>query len=781
MVEMGMKHVVGAVLRLRNRQEMLATAGLVLLAGALTVAALHVAAPSLRPPHEPGNGAWGAQRTLAALVCGASLAVLAMAALTQRELRRRHAARALSERQFAQLVSSISDYAICMLDPQGRVSQWNAGARALIGYEAHEAVGLPFAHFFAAQDRNEGRPGAALREADDNGIAKGQWICRRRDGSQFWAQGTVEKLQHEGAPIGYSLVTRDITGIKATQDALAIKSHQLDTAIGHMNHGLCMFDADERLLLANRAFYRIWSIPEEQCQPDMTLAAMAYAGFFERKQNRGPAQTLAFIRQAVQHAIESGGTPSWTLEVADDLILAVSEQPIPGGGWITTFEDITAQRRSEAQIAHMAMHDALTGLPNRTRFYRTLDETLATACSDGSGDKVAVIAIDLDRFKEINDTFGHASGDHLLHTLATRFAACRREGEAIARLGGDEFAAALRFSGRAELNDFIARLQICIAAPVTDEGQPLSVGASLGVAIYPQDGPTRETLLNNADLAMYRAKSTLGESVCFFEPGMDESARQRRQLANDLREALPRGEMSLLYQPQRSLRTGALAGYEALLRWNHPRRGLVSPTEFIPIAEETGVIIALGEWVLRQACTEARNWPGGYKVAVNLSPVQFLQLDLVDVVRGVLLETGLPARRLELEITETAIIADKLRALHCLRQIKAMGVSVAIDDFGTGYSSLDTLQSFPFDKIKIDKSFLLRSEGSAQARAIIRAVLALGKSLDIPVLAEGVETESQLRVLEAEGCDEAQGYYFGRPAAAPSLGTRADLTANEGG
>jgi len=782
-----MKHVVGAVPRLRNRQETLAMAGLVLLAATLTVAALHAAAPSPRAPHGLGSGVSAAQRTLAALVCGASFAVLAIAALAQRVLRRGHAARALSERQFSQLVRGITDYAICMLDPKGCVSQWNAGGRALIGYEAHEAIGLPFAHFFAASDRAEGRPAAALREADQTGIAKGQWICRRRDGSQFWAQGTIEKLHDgDGAPIGYSLITRDITRIKATQDALAVKTHQLDTAIGHMSHGLCMFDAEERLLLANRAFYRIWSIPEDQCQPGITLAAMTYAGFLGRTRDKGPAETLAFIRQSVQHAIECGGTPSWTLEVAEDLILSVAEQPIPGGGWITTFEDITAQRRSEAQIAHMAMHDALTGLPNRTRFYRALDEMLAGSAAGEDRDKVAVIAIDLDRFKEINDTFGHASGDHLLHTLAARFSACGREGEAIARLGGDEFAAALRFTDRAELNDFIARLRTCIAAPVTDEGQPLSVGASLGVAIYPQDGPTRETLLNNADLAMYRAKSTLGESVCFFEPGMDETARQRRQLANDLREALPRGEMSLLYQPQRSLRTGALAGYEALLRWNHPRRGLVSPTEFIPIAEETGEIIALGEWVLRQACIEARNWPGGEKVAVNLSPVQFLQLDLVEVVRGVLLETGLPARRLELEITETAIIADKLRALHCLRQIKAMGVSVAIDDFGTGYSSLDTLQSFPFDKIKIDKSFLLRSEGSAQARAIIRAVLALGKSLDIPVLAEGVETESQLRVLEAEGCDEAQGYYFGRPAAAPSLGapslvTGPDLTANGAG
>jgi EAL domain-containing protein (putative c-di-GMP-specific phosphodiesterase class I) len=268
---------------------------------------------------------------------------------------------------------------------------------------------------------------------------------------------------------------------------------------------------------------------------------------------------------------------------------------------------------------------------------------------------------------------------------------------------------------------------------------------------------------------MYRAKSSVGESICFFEPAMDESARQRRHLAADLRRAVERNEFTLLYQPQVSIQTGDVTGHEALLRWNHPVRGLISPDEFIPIAEETGAILEIGEWVLREACREARHWPAEQKVAVNISPVQFVQQGLVDRVRAVLVETGLSPSRLELEITETAIMTDKMGALHSLRQFKAMGVSIAIDDFGTGYSSLDTLHSFPFDKIKIDKSFLLRAESSPQARAIIRAVLALGRSLEIPVLAEGVENERQLAVLRHEGCDEAQGYYFGRPAPAPSL------------
>ncbi|PNU02013.1 hypothetical protein A8V01_11265 [Novosphingobium guangzhouense] len=701
---------------------------------------------------------------IAALSCGLSL-------LTARSVwHQAHAERERGERQFSRLLRNTSGYAICALDREARVTQWNAGGRALFGYEEDEAIGLPLESFFTAQDRAAHRPANALQEAGAKGIAKGQWLCPRRDGTHFWATGTIETLHdRDGSLIGYSFITRDITDIKEAQDAVAAAGQRLDMALDHMPQGLCMFDRDERMVLANPAFYRVWSICEATWRPGSTLSDMVNAGCFSARKH--PAETLTMIRESVRRAIESGGNPGWTLDVSEDLVLAITESPVPGGGWIATFEDITAQRRSEAKIAHMAMHDALTGLPNRPRFYQSLDEMTAEV-REGD-DRLAVIAIDLDRFKEVNDTFGHALGDHLLRSVAERLASTRRSNETIARLGGDEFAATIRYARRAELNDFIARIRACIATPVTapdaDGGHALIVGASLGIAIFPQDGTTRETLLNNADLAMYRAKATLGESVCFFEPGMDESARQRRQLAADLRHAVERGELRLLYQPQRSLRTGTLAGYEALLRWQHPVRGAVSPADFIPIAEETGEIIALGEWVLRQACIEARGWPGEEKVAVNLSPVQFLQPDLVEMVRAVLLETGLPARRLELEITETAIISDKLRALHCLRQIKGMGISVAIDDFGTGYSSLDTLQSFPFDKIKIDKSFLMRSEGSAQARAIIRAVLALGKSLDIPVLAEGVETESQLRVLEAEGCDEAQGYYFGRPAEAPSL------------
>ncbi|WP_255406133.1 EAL domain-containing protein [Novosphingobium sp. CF614] len=682
--------------------------------------------------------------------------------------RQTRAALERSERQFSILVKNTSDYAICMLDREGRISQWNAGARQLTGYEAGQVIGMSMACLFTVEDRAEGLPAQALDTAAIKGICKGLWICRRRDGTHFWADSTMEKVcDEQGVHTGFSLITHDVTQIREAQTLVAETSQRLDTALENMHEGLCLFDDDDRVVLCNWRFRELWNLDASNCAPGTALGQLIVAGFMNPD---GPACADGHLRQfrhILDNTLAEQNSAPVVVELGENRVVSIANSPLPEGGWVTTCTDITEQRRSEAKIEYMALHDSLTGLPNRTGYYRRLDHEIEQAAQHGA--QVAVIAIDLDRFKEINDTYGHAAGDGVLQTIAERLMASNREGEAIARLGGDEFAAAKSFSDQRELREFILRVQKCIVSPMEDGGQRLSVGASLGIALYPQDAATREALLNNADLAMYRAKSTVGQTVCFFEPSMDESARARRQLANDLRHAISRGELRLLYQPQRSLKTGALSGYEALLRWHHAKRGVVPPDEFIPLAEETGEIFTIGEWVLQQACMEARRWPVEQKVAVNLSPVQFLQPGLVERVRAILIETGLSPRRLELEITETAIITDKLRALHCLRQIKAMGVSVAIDDFGTGYSSLDTLHSFPFDKIKIDKSFLSQAESSGQARAIIRAVLALGKSLDIPVLAEGVETESQLLVLQSEGCDEAQGYYFGRPAAAPSL------------
>ncbi|ENN85645.1 hypothetical protein RHSP_05577 [Rhizobium freirei PRF 81] len=439
------------------------------------------------------------------------------------------------------------------------------------------------------------------------------------------------------------------------------------------------------------------------------------------------------------------------------------------GGWLLVIGtgiasymiDERASQESIQKLQHMALNDLLTGLPNRSSFNDYLDRALEHAKEDSA--KLAVIGIDLDRFKEINDLRGHKAGDQALKAIGRRLLRVIKDGEFVARVGGDEFAAAKRFQNQSELLDFVARLEKFLFEPIRIDDFETVTGASIGVAVYPDDGDDQERLISNADLAMYRAKADIGRAVCFYESKMDEAARARHTLAQDLRRAVELDQLDLHYQVQTSVQTGEVCGYEVLVRWNHPERGSVPPSEFIPIAEESGTILVIGEWVMRNACREAATWSKPYKIAVNLSPVQFAHADLAKLVHSILLETGLSPSRLELEITESTIIADKTRTLHVLRQIRALGVTIAIDDFGTGYSSLDTLRSFPFDKIKLDRSFMNEVDDSIQAKAIVRAVLTLGKSLDIPVLAEGVETNHQLEILRIEGCDEAQGFFLGRP------------------
>jgi diguanylate cyclase (GGDEF)-like protein len=418
-----------------------------------------------------------------------------------------------------------------------------------------------------------------------------------------------------------------------------------------------------------------------------------------------------------------------------------------------------AQLASERRIHYLAHFDALTGLPNRAAFRDRLDDALAS-----HPDCAAVICIDLDRFKEINDVFGHATGDRALIAVTKLFAAALQPGEYLARFGGDEFfAVQVGCPQPKSAVEFAERLHNVIAAPVLIEGHKIPVGAAFGIALYPENGASGPELMGNADFAMYRAKKLVGKKICFFEPDMDAKVRDRRAIGLDLREALAERQLSLHYQAQTRISTSEILGYEALLRWQHPARGNISPADFIPIAEETGLIVPIGEWVLREACTTAAKWPHVYRIAVNISPVQIAHSDLPAILREILLETGLTPSRLELEITETTLINDMARTLHVLRQIKAMGVTVAMDDFGTGYSSLSTLQAFPFDKIKIDRSFVDRLPGNAQAVSIMRAILALGRSLNIPVLAEGIETAEHLNFLRQEGCDEGQGFLLGRP------------------
>lgn len=423
---------------------------------------------------------------------------------------------------------------------------------------------------------------------------------------------------------------------------------------------------------------------------------------------------------------------------------------------------IDKETRSVAiqRLHHMAMTDALTGLPNRLSFKTELQRQIENARRIGA--RLAVIAIDLDRFKEVNDVHGHRAGDDVLVAMANRMREALPEG-IVARLGGDEFVALVRVEHQNQLLKSMARLSALLKQPLVFKDFEARIGASIGVAMFPQDADHAEALTNNADLAMYRAKRERSLVPHFYDAVLDEAIRERRELANELRQAIDAKQLEIHYQVQASLATQQVTGYEALLRWHHPKLGNISPSDFIPIAEEHGLIVRLGEWVLWKACADAVSWQHHSKVAINVSPLQLSHANLPQVIQQVLHETGLPAHRLEIELTESAIMADRDRALDVLLEIKGLGVGVALDDFGTGYSSLETLRVFPFDKIKLDRFFISGITDSPESIAIVRAVLALGKSLSIPVLAEGIETDEQFETLRREGCDEAQGFLLGRP------------------
>jgi diguanylate cyclase (GGDEF)-like protein/PAS domain S-box-containing protein len=427
---------------------------------------------------------------------------------------------------------------------------------------------------------------------------------------------------------------------------------------------------------------------------------------------------------------------------------------------VSLIEDITERKRNETRIQHLAHHDPLTDLPNRAALNQRLSATLERASQ--SGDKFAVLCIDLDRFKEVNDLYGHAAGDSVLLDISRRMQDAGAE-TFLSRAGGDEFMAICVDPGQPGAATTLAeRLVAAVSGDIDCEGRKVRVGMSIGIAIYPDDGTDSVTLMRNADAALYRAKAEGRGAIRFFEAEMDRMLHDRRALQADLALAVSRNELQLYYQPQAQV-AGQIVGFEALLRWDHPRRGFVPPGTFIPLAEESGLIDTIGEWVLREACREAASWRKPLQVAINLSPVQLRQGDLAALIHSVLIETGLSPDRLVIEITEGALMDDYSRSVSILRRIKALGVRIAMDDFGTGYSSLSYLQSFPFDKIKIDQTFISNLDRNAQSAAIVRAVLGLGRSLTLTTVAEGVENQQQLAILRREGCDEMQGYLIGRP------------------
>lgn len=542
--------------------------------------------------------------------------------------------------------------------------------------------------------------------------------------------------------------------LQQAQKQLDQRNMQFATTLENIGQGVCFFDADQRLILSNRRYAEVYGLPPEMIKPGMTLSEIT-----ELRYAVGACPVVPHDEYlAWCDAINSKSSPQdWSMELKSGKVIRVHHERTSDGGWVSTHEDITEHRNAERQIARLALHDPLTDLPNRAALKQKLDTLLEQHQKEGT--QFAVLCLDLDRFKEVNDLFGHHVGDQVLCLAAKRLCATA-VGAFVARLGGDEFMvlAEADASYAAQLADLIITI---LSEDAEIEGTRIRMGTSLGVAIFPADGDNAAELMGNADAALYRAKADGRGTARFFEPQMDKWLRERRALQRDLQAAISQQQLSIVYQPQADI-GGDVIGFEALLRWNHPTRGNIPPSVFIPIAEESSLMIEIGEWVLREACREAAAWPRKLSVAVNLSPVQFKHGDLDRLVKSVLIETGLEPERLELEITESVLIDDLERAISTLGHLKALGVRIAMDDFGTGYSSLSYLQSFPFDKIKIDQSFV-RNIGLSQSSAIIRAVIGLGRGLDLPIIAEGVESTDQLAFLTRESCDQVQGYLVGRP------------------
>ena len=643
-----------------------------------------------------------------------------------------------------------------LYDPETlRFLDVNDAAIEHYGYSHEQFLGMTILDIRPAEDRASVHKLAQTESYSSDRT----WRHVKADGSVIEVAVFSRALSYDGRPAGICAIV-DLTDRKRADDEVRRTRAFLDAIINNVPSAIVVKEFPSlRYVLVNRAGEKHYGLPRERLigkTPDEIFAKAAAdtvnispedletinAGreiFYDAHPISTPSGRTRIVTATRIPLMDAGGKPQYLISVIDD---------------------VTQRKRDEARIAHMARHDALTDLPNRAAFEEHLDATIAQAAA--KGESFAALCIDLDRFKEVNDVFGHAVGDALLCSVAERMRrAC--EGAFIARLGGDEFIAISALGPQPAGAEAISeRLYEAFASDIEVDGHPLRAELTIGVGIYPNDGVDATTLLANADAALYRAKADARGAIRFFEPDMDKRLREKRALQHDLRSAIGHGEIALHYQPQ-ALIGGKITGFEALVRWHHPNLGMIPPGTFIPLAEESGLIISLGEWILREACREAASWKTPLNVAVNLSPAQFRHGDLANLVHTVLLETGLAPRRLELEITEGVLIDDFSRAMAILHRLKNLGVRIAMDDFGTGYSSLSYLQSFSFDKIKIDRNFVSNLSQKPQSAAIIRAVIGLAHGLKLPVIAEGVETREQLDFLAGASCDEVQGFLLGRP------------------
>ncbi|MER8663901.1 EAL domain-containing protein [Mesorhizobium sp. M1148] len=662
--------------------------------------------------------------------------------------------------RFSAAVENMS-HGLCMFDADERMIICNGNYISIFSLDAKIVrPGIAFLDIL----KHSVDIGVASQSAEDLYAIRKPYIERAQASTyeEILSDGRIVSITHRPlASGGWVSIYEDITEQRRAEQELKEQHRRFDAALANMSQGLLMYDAEGTLIVRNQRFLDLYKVT-----PDDFPLGMSQRALLEQmvRLRIYPSMDIDGEIANTRASLQAGEERSTDRSLADGRTLLVARRPLAGGGWVATFEDITERRRAEERMSHLAHYDTLTDLPNRSMFRERLDQAMA-------GDTpLAIFSLDLDRFKAVNDTWGHPAGDWLLKCVAERLRhSLRSDTDMVARLGGDEFAI-LQFNpkGSTDAEQLAKRIVAVVSQPFRDKGRDMHVGISLGIALYPGDGKDADTLLKNADMALYSGKSEGRNVYRFFEPGMDALVRARLALETDLETALKRREFVLEFQPITNIASGKIVGAEALMRWNSPTRGLVAPDDFIAAAEDSGLIVPLGEWALKQACSVAAGWPPGMRIAVNVSAVQIRSADFARSVISALAVSGVPASRLELEITETVLMDESETVLKTLRQLRELGIRIALDDFGTGYSSLGYLRRFPVDKIKIDRSFIHDIDNKDTA-AIVRTIIGLGAELGITVTAEGVETEAQLDILRKAGCVEAQGFLIGMPSKAADM------------
>ena len=668
------------------------------------------------------------------------------------------------EERFRILVEGLHDYAIFMLDPHGNVLTWNSGAEDIKGYTSDEIIGQPFSRFYSAEDIARARPQEVLQIAAATGRFEEEGWRMRKDGSHFWADVVCTAMKDPAGNLrGFSTITRDISERRGMEARYRGLLEAAPDAMVEINRG-------GEIVLVNLQAERQFGYLRDELV-GQNVSRIIPKGFAEYRPTHRTEFPEVPIAQPLATAMELRGRRKDGSNFPVEILLSPVESP-EGTLIIASMRDITQRKKSEDQLvkmSHSAQHDVLTNLPNRLLLYDRI--TRAISFAQRQRKQLAVLFVDLDHFKRINDSLGHAVGDKLLRSIAGRLIASVRRSDTVSRLGGDEFVVLLSQIEHAEDAAFSAqKILAALIAPHQIENTQLTINVSIGISSYPGDGQDAQSLMSSADAAMYDAKKQGRDNYQFFRSDMHARAVERQSLEGSLRAALGKHEFLLHYQPKINLKSGEITGVEALLRWMHPERGLVPPLQFVPIAEECGLINSIGQWVLLEACRQARAWRDiglrAVPMAVNVSAVEFLAKDFLSGVRAVLINTGLEPYDLELELTESVLMIDAESTIDTLHALKAIGVQLAVDDFGTGYSSFSYLRRFPLDTLKIDQSFVHDIAVDQKDAAIVSAMIGIGKSLKQRVIAEGVETLEQLDFLRAQGCSEAQGYYFSRPVAA---------------